>query len=128
MIWCCGCSCEVNPRLTDGLEIYPHRADLSALPFWKCDACSNYVGCHHKTKDPTKPLGCIPTRELVNARKRIHALLDPIWKSGQMPRGKVYAILSDKLGHPYHTGELRSLDDARIVYRAVLDIIKQDQE
>ena len=118
-LYCCGCTEMVNPRLTIGTEIYPHRPDLADLPFWKCDTCGNYVGCHHKTKDRTKPLGCIPTKEITAARKRIHALLDHIWQEGRMPRGKVYALLSKQIGYPYHTGELRSLDDARIVYRAV---------
>ena len=65
-------------RLTDGKEVYPHRSDLNSLPFWICDRCRNFVGCHHKTKNPTRPLGCIPNKEMKNARKHIHNLLDPI--------------------------------------------------
>jgi hypothetical protein len=60
-IYCCGCKSEVQVRLTDGSEIYPHSPDLHHIPFWKCDACKNYVGCHWKTKDRTRPLGNIPT-------------------------------------------------------------------
>ncbi|NTG07102.1 hypothetical protein [Rhizobium rhizogenes] len=56
-LFCCGCQAEVSARLTDGKEIYPHRRDLHDLPFWKCDACKNFVGCHHKTANHTKPLG-----------------------------------------------------------------------
>lgn len=77
-IYCCGCEKKVPARLTDGAEIYPHRHDLSGLPFWKCDTCGNFVGCHHKTKNRTRPLGCIPTPEIKEARKRIHSLLDPL--------------------------------------------------
>lgn len=79
-IYCCGCKADVGARLTDGREIYPHRADLAALPFWKCDACGNAVGCHHKTKERTRPLGCIPTPELKTARSHIHRVLDPLWE------------------------------------------------
>ena len=44
-ILCCGCGGEkVQARLTHGSEIYPHRKDLYSLPFWKCDACGNFVG------------------------------------------------------------------------------------
>lgn len=61
-IFCCCCENDVHARLTDGREIYPHRHDLYSLPFWRCDGCGNHVGCHHKTKDRTRPLGVIPTR------------------------------------------------------------------
>jgi len=116
-IYCCGCDKDVTARLTDGAEIYPHRSDLSSLPFWKCDTCGNYVGCHHKTKERTKPLGNIPTPELRKARSHIHALLDPLWQSGKIGRGRLYEILSDKLGWRYHTANIRSVDEARRVYR-----------
>lgn len=122
ILWCCGCQTNVEARLTDGKEVYPHRDDLHDLPFWKCDACKNTVGCHHKTPDRTKPLGNIPTKELKKARQHIHAILDPIWKNGAMPRGKVYARLSCRLGYDYHTGEIKSIDEARTIYRTVREI------
>ena len=121
IIYCCGCSKLVEPRLTDGEEIYPHRRDLFSLPFWKCDTCNNFVGCHHKTKDRTRPLGCIPTKEIKEARIHIHAILDPIWKSGKIQRKHLYARLSEKLGYQYHTAELRSIEQARKVYRIIRD-------
>ena len=114
MIRCCGCDGEkVEARLTDGSEIYPHRKDLYSLPFWKCDACGNFVGCHHKTKNRTQPLGCIPTPELKNARKHIHKLLDPIWESGKMKRKDIYAKISERVGWKYHTAQIRSVEEAR---------------
>jgi len=118
-IYCVGCNTTVSARLTNGKERYPHRPDLYDIPFWRCDGCGNYVGCHWKTSKPTRPLGCIATPELLKARKAIHALLDPLWESGRMPRGKAYARISRELGHEYHTGELRSLEEARDVYRIV---------
>jgi hypothetical protein len=121
-LYCCGCKTDVQARLTDGKEIYPHRPDLFSLPFWKCDACKNYVGCHHKTAERTKPLGNIPTREIMDARKHIHALLDPIWKQKRMPRGKIYAIITERIGKQYHTGEIASLEEAREVYKIVKEL------
>jgi len=123
-VWCCGCGEEVTARLTDGREVYPHRRDLAGLPFWKCDGCGNHVGCHHKTADRTRPLGIIPTPELRNARSHIHRILDPIWQGKRIARGKIYAILSDKIGRQYHTGEIRTLDEARTVYRAVQEVAR----
>ena len=124
-IYCCQCKSDVEARLTNGAEVYPHRSDLAALPFWKCDDCGNYVGCHHKTSKPTRPLGNIPNREIRNARQHIHRILDPLWKSGRMRRGAVYAKISDAIGYQYHTAEIRSLEDARRVYAEVKKIATQ---
>jgi hypothetical protein len=44
-------------------------------------------------------------KELRELRKQVHAKIDPLWKSGDMPRGKVYAKLSRAIGKTYHTGE-----------------------
>ena len=118
-IHCVACGEKVQARLTDGSEIYPHRSDLHSLPFWKCDRCGNFVGCHYKTKNRTRPLGCIPTPELKEARKHIHKLLDPIWQTGKMKRKEIYQKLSDELGWKYHTANIRSVDEARQVYRIV---------
>lgn len=124
-IHCCGCNSLVNARLTDGREIYPHRPDLGDLPFWRCDACGNFVGCHHKSSNRTAPLGCIPTPEIKQARIQIHAILDPIWKSGALPRRRIYKRISHVLGWQYHTGLIRSIEEARVVYRLVRDIAKE---
>ncbi len=121
-IYCCGCERKIDARLTDGAEIYPHRPDLSQLPFWKCDTCGNHVGCHHKTKNRTEPLGNIPTKELRRARQHIHRILDPLWKERRIKRGKLYQMLSDELGWGYHTALIRTVEEARDVYRAVQKI------
>ena len=117
-IYCCGCADDVEARLTDGREIYPHRPDLGELPFWRCDACKNFVGCHHKTKNRTAPLGCIPTPELKDARKKLHALIDPIWQSGKMTRRELYAEISREVGWDYHTAKTRTMEEARAAYKA----------
>lgn len=123
LIYCCSCNRSVEARLTNGSEIYHSRPDLKDLPFWKCDICNNYVGCHYKTKNRTKPLGCIPTPEIRNARKHIHKLIDNLWKTGKMERSDIYKILSDKIGLEYHTANISSIDDARKIYRIIQDFI-----
>ena len=127
MIYCCACAKDVDARLTNGGEIYPHRHDLKSLPFWKCDTCKNFVGCHHKTKNRTAPLGCIPTAEIKDARKHIHALIDPIYQSGLMTRKKLYELLSDAVGWKYHTAKIRTIEEARTAYKAALKIAKEQQ-
>lgn len=124
-LYCCGCGTDVEARLTDGREVYSHRRDLHSLPFWKCDACGNFVGCHHRTKERTRPLGCIPTKEIKVARQHIHKILDPLWKQNRIRRGDLYSMLAEKLGiEEYHTAEIRSVDEARKVYGIVQEIAR----
>lgn len=121
-IYCTGCTKDVEARLTNGLERYPHRPDLADIPFWKCDTCGGYVGCHHKTKQRTKPMGCIATPEILNARKKIHDILDPLWQTGLIKRGQAYAYITNRLGYHYHTGEIRSIEEARTIYKIVAQL------
>lgn len=121
-IYCCQCEKDVDARLTSGKEIYPHRNDLASIPFWKCDACGNNVGCHHKTKTPTKPLGVIASPAIKNARQHLHRIIDPLWQSGLMKRKEVYRMISDRLGWEYHTAEIRTIDQARDAYRAAISL------
>jgi hypothetical protein len=125
-IYCCGCQKNVAARLTGGQEIYPHRKDLYSLPFWKCDSCKNFVGCHHKTKNRTRPLGVIPTPEIKKARSHIHRILDPLWKSGRFKRKDIYAKLSKHINQEYHTAEIRDIDTARSVYSFIKKITNED--
>ena len=118
-IYCCGCGVKVDASLTNGGEIYPHRKDLHDLPFWKCDKCGNYVGCHYKTKTRTRPLGHIPTPELRNARKKIHGILDPLWRGDNRKRKELYSIISEKIGWKYHSAKLRNIKEAREIYRVI---------
>ncbi len=126
-IWCVACDSDVQARLTNGLEIYPHRADLHEIPFWKCDVCKNYVGCHHKSDQHTKPLGCIATREIVAMRQQIHQMIDPLWKLGKMERRKIYLRLGDALGRQYHTADLRSVEEAQLILETAKLLISHPQ-
>jgi ribosomal protein L37AE/L43A len=122
-IYCCACQHDTDARLTTGVEIYPHRKDLAGQPFWLCDTCGNYVGCHHKTKDRTRPMGVIATDEIRQLRRQIHAILDPLWQApdGRTPRREgIYAEISERIGESYHTGEIRSAEQAR----KILEIVK----
>lgn len=121
-IYCCGCKTKVKPRLTSGAEIYPHRRDLKELPFWKCDGCGNWVGCHHQTENRTRPVGVIATPEIKNARIHIHAILDPIWKSGKIKRQALYDRIGQEIGRTYHTANIRTIEEARNIYRIVLQL------
>ena len=127
-LYCCGCEKTIEARLTDGKEIYPQSPAYHALPFWKCDTCGNYVGCHHKTKNRTRPLGCIPTNEIRNARKYIHKLLDSIWRRKKMSRKDVYKKIEEKIGKEYHTAEIRTIKEAREVYKILQHMAQEAGE
>lgn len=121
-IFCCGCQSDVAARLTNGKEIYPHREDVVDLPFWICDVCKNYVGCHHKTSDRTKPLGCIPTYEIRRERMLLHGKIDPIWKSGLLSRSQIYKQISLSIGYDFHVANTRTMEDLTMAIKIVEDL------
>lgn len=123
-LYCCGCANQSQSKLVSGKEVYPHRLDLADLPFWQCLTCKNFVGCHHKTKNPTKPLGVIPTPEIKKARQHIHAILDPLWQPKDFnKRGVIYKIIAQELGKKeYHTANIKSIEEAREVYKIVKNL------
>lgn len=110
--------------IASGREVYPHLPHLYKKSFWRCSGCRHHVGCH---KGTTKPLGCIPTPQIKEARRHIHELIDPLWKYGEIKRGKLYRMISNKLGYEYHTAEIRSIDEARKVYIIAREIKKKLQ-
>ncbi len=126
IIYCAGCRADVEARLTDGAEIYPNRAALAALPFWVCDGCKSFVGTHHKTASPTRPLGVLATPELRAWRMKIHAALDPIWKEGRkVSRGNLYYQIAKKLGREFHVSNIKSDAEAREAYEVVMSFRNQ---
>tara|TARA_R110000868_G_scaffold109397_2_gene297565 strand:- start:2015 stop:2692 length:678 start_codon:yes stop_codon:yes gene_type:complete len=130
-IYCCHCQNQVQARLTNGLEIYPHRPDLYHKNIWKCGICKNYVGCHDKSKNPTKELGFIAGPEMKKARQHIHAILDPMWKDkkDRTVRGRLYNIIAKQLGkREYHTAEIKNIEEARQVYRIIKNLPNLLQE
>lgn len=53
-------------------------------------------------------------------------MLDPLWKSGKIKRGKLYAQIVEEMGtKQYHTGEIKTVEEAREVYRAVKKIAER---
>jgi hypothetical protein len=119
-VHCCACAAEVEAVLVTGAEVYPHRPDLRAKQLWRCPTCGNSVGCH---PGGVLPLGVIASPEIKNARQCIHALIDPIWATGRMPRKRIYAHLTEVLGRQFHTADLRTIEEARAVYKAARAMI-----
>ncbi len=75
----------------DSAEVYNGR---SYGPIWICRPCRAWVGCH---KGTTKPLGRLADAELRSWKQKFHAAFDPVWKSGDMGRSRLYGWLADRM-------------------------------
>lgn len=122
-IFCVSCQIEMNCKLVSGKDVYPHRKDLEDLNFWQCPECKNFVGCH-KNKN-NSPLGIIATPELKKARMHIHDLIDPLWKNKTIRRKDLYLMIRKELGWSFHTSMIKSLEEARMIYRLCRNISTQ---
>ena len=116
-------ACGQPGRLAYGSEVYPHRADLRAKPFWVCDADDTRVGCHPGT---TVALGTMATPALRQARSRAHDAVDPIWLAQtdrsmnrhgqrivrQVARQRVYSFMAARLGVTRDACHIGMFDEA----------------
>jgi hypothetical protein len=94
------CSCGGNATLQSNAIIYG-RTYGNGMAFI-CDTCKGYVGCHNDGR----PLGTIVDKETKELRTQIHALIDPLWKSGKNKRGTMYRMIAEELKKDsFHVGE-----------------------
>lgn len=82
-------------------EIYGRNYGKSYM-CWLCKPCDAYVGCHENTR---RPLGTIANKETREWRKKVHAVIDPLWRENEYKRGEVYMALNDAFGEEVHVGE-----------------------
>lgn len=87
--------CNRPSLLVKGDIIYPHRRDLFHKYFYLCHTCDAYVGCHPGTQNA---LGRLADKPLRLAKARVHALLDPLWKTQGMTRSAAYRSLAQRMG------------------------------
>lgn len=126
LIWCCACNKAVEARLTTGKEVYPYSGELRRLPFWKCDTCNGFVGCHHKTKNRTKPLGTISTKEIKNIRILLHKKIDILIEQYHISKRQIYQILSDNTNKDFHCGTVNSVIAGKEALAILNQIIDED--
>jgi len=93
--------CNKEAIWTENKAIYGRNYGKSYMCYY-CKECDAYVGCHENT---TKPLGTMANAELREWRKKAHAHIDPLWKTGKMIRSQVYLKLKEALGKDIHIGE-----------------------
>ena len=102
-------SLRSNTLLYNGKEYGNGRA-------WICDQfpkCRGSVGTH----PDGRPLGTIPDEETKHLRIKVHALIDPLWKSNRKKRGSVYGWLKriSNSSHEIHLGESNKEDCLRLL-------------
>jgi hypothetical protein len=128
-------TCPGVALLVRGAVIYPHRPELAEVPFWRCNGCGGYVGCHPGTE---RPLGTCAGPELRRARKLLHARFEPLWtharaqgsRAARRARMGAYSALGAALGIEggVHFGEM-DLATCRLAWRALdtitLDTVRQ---
>lgn len=117
--------CHRDADLVTGCAIYPRRRDLADKWFYRCVPCDARVGCHVGTKPP-KPLGRLANAELRGLKQQVHALFDPLWRSGTMSRNGAYAWLSKSLGISAANCHVGMFDEDQC--RAALAILRARNE
>lgn len=108
--------CNKNAELVNGDILYPHRPDLKYLKFYRCLPCDAYVGCHKKhpqySPKGDTPLGRLANKKLRSLKRKVHNILDPLWKRETKSRQRysarkaVYKRLANEMGI--------SLDDTHV--------------
>ena len=88
--------CQKEANWCENKVIYGKNYGKSFMCYY-CDNCDAYVGCHQNTKTP---LGTMANKELRSLRIKVHAKIDPLWKSGKMTRKEVYKMIDN-----IHIGE-----------------------
>ena len=116
--------CHEPAKLVGGDVIYPHRRDLATLSFWQCAPCSAWVGCH-KGSIKHAPLGRLATAELRGLKIQVHALFDPLWKSGEFRRSYLYMKLAEQLGIEPKECHIGMFDEERC--KAAIEVLRPQQ-
>lgn len=83
--------CQKPAKLIDSAVVY--RGTSYGL-IWDCRPCDAYVGVHKGTETP---LGTLADRETRQARRRAHAVFDPLWTFGKMSRRDAYRLMQDMM-------------------------------
>jgi hypothetical protein len=105
--------CIKPAKLVDSIVVY-RTASYGMM--WLCAPCDAYVGTHRDSKQHI-PLGRLANAELRKWKIRAHAAFDPLWKNGEMSRGKAYLLMQDLMGisaGQAHIGEF-TVDDCKLL-------------
>jgi hypothetical protein len=85
--------CNGATTYVDSAEVYRRSYGMIYL----CRPCRAWVGVH---KGSNVALGRVANAELRDLKKAVHAVFDPVWKQGHLPRGKAYEWLALRMDLP----------------------------
>lgn len=102
----CDCCGDDLVTLASNSAIYGR--EYGDWPYvYLCMVCGAFVGCHPHS---IYPLGTMTDNVTRSMRRALHAMVDPLWKSGARSRGEVYGLLARLMNFPrgrrFHVGEL----------------------
>lgn len=105
----CSCPyCGSIAELKDAFVIYKRLGFGQVYVCANYPSCDAYVGVHEGT---TKPKGSLANAELRGLRQQIHAVFDPVWRSGKYERSELYEAAAKTLGlTEFHIGDLREVE------------------
>jgi len=106
--------CGKEAEWVENKEVYGRNYGDSYM-IWLCRPCDAYVGCHQNTKTPKGKM--LAKKDLREARKRAHLVIDPLWQSHKYKRKTVYIRLKEAFGREIHVGETETVEECE-------DIIK----
>lgn len=117
-IFCCNCNEWVNAKAVPASHVYPKRHDLQGKIYLQCPTCSGTVGAHRDGR----PLGCIPTPAVRSMRITIHDRIRGIVGDRRLTTCLVYRYLSGCIGQEYHTGNIKSVEEADKILNLLSDL------
>ena len=109
--------CGQEAEWVENKEVYGRNYGSSYM-IWLCRNCDAFVGCHNNTRQPKGRF--LAKADLREARKRAHAVIDPLWQSGKYKRHTVYIRLNEAFGKEVHVGDTETVEECE-------DIIKTAQ-
>lgn len=116
---CCGCPVEFCSH-----EVLYEGKEFGEWPFiYYCKGCGASIGVHPYS---IFPLGTMADSATRRARSAVHAIIDPMWKSGRFLRSEVYSRMAKLTGRAtFHTGELslQECHDAVAAFRAAWETV-----
>lgn len=113
--------CQKEAEWVSNAEVYGRPYGKSHM-IWLCRDCDAYVGCHNNTMEPKGKY--LAKKDLRDARKRAHAVIDPLWQSKKYKRGTVYARIGDAFGKQMHVGDTETVQECEDIIKTAQLIFK----
>lgn len=106
--------CQKPAEWVENKEIYGRNYGKSYMTWW-CRDCDAFVGCHNNTKKPKGKY--LAKKDLREARKKAHAVIDPLWQDGKYERRTVYIRLNEAFGKEVHVGDTETVEECEEIIK-----------